>query len=79
MSSNTPPAAPSGFVTVDKEFFFSVIGPLDVNPRNEHREYTVWETRSRHQIGWSAPGWANPSAYPNVYALTREAFEGATR
>ena len=78
MSIYTPPAAPSGFVTVNKEQFFSVIGPLDVSPCNGHREYTVWETRSRHQIGWSAPGWANPGA-PKVYALTREAFEGATR
>ncbi len=60
---------PSGMNEVTQDEFFAVIGPRDIVPRNE-RTFTVWETRSRERVGWSAPGWANPGEHPSVYALS---------
>lgn len=39
-------------------------------PSNENRNFTVWRaTSTRAVFGWSAPGWANPSA-PKVWAVS---------
>lgn len=61
---------------VTKGQFFATIGHLDVMPRDSRPESTDWETPGRERLGWSAPGWRNPSAHKTVYALRAAAAAG---
>lgn len=65
---------PFGFTEVTKAQFFKVVGDLDVMPTTRNDFFTFWETKHRSNIGWSVPGWRNPSATPKRYALHNDYF-----
>lgn len=56
-----------GFREVTKDEFFSVLGPLDVVLNLGDPSVTLWETRSRHVLGKTTPGWKFPGEEPHYY------------
>jgi hypothetical protein len=56
-------------VTVSREEFLAYVGPLDIVLRSEP-DCIEWETRGRHLVGRSFPGWRNHKA-AKTYMLTR--------
>lgn len=63
---------PSGMVVVSWEEFFAYVGPRDIVLLAEP-EYTVWETRTRHVVGRSYPGWRSAWNAKRYYMLERSA------
>lgn len=46
------------FIEVTKKQFFDFIGPRDICV-SSHKDFSLWETRSRSIIGKTIPGWGN--------------------
>lgn len=44
------------FVSVSKDRFFAILGPINVHPRPE-RDRTFWETNGREVLGITTPGY----------------------
>jgi hypothetical protein len=61
-------------ITVTKDEFFRYVGPRDIVASHENSSYSEWQTRDRHIIGRTYPGWKNPGD-EKVYMLTEESYE----
>jgi hypothetical protein len=71
MTDKCTPGIPNGMITVSKDQFFAALfaDPRDIMPNNENPEFTTWETKARMIWGWTAPGYKNPRAHEELYAV----------
>jgi hypothetical protein len=71
MSNTQQVTVPPGMQIVEKEEFYSAIGPRDINPHPQPH-HTSWEARNRIVVGRTLPGYL--SVGPRVYMLDRAAI-----